>query len=174
VSSPAASSAGFVPLDQLGLIAAARAALDDHELALIDRARHAGATWGQVAAALGLTSRQAAEQRRQRLSAAASRVARSDDARYGHRMVQLRAAIDALHRQITADAAWETRFVRAPLVRATVAAAVDAPPGSLFALAAQAAADLAASDADRPPAALRDAVQTLYRAVRSAVNDSLT
>jgi hypothetical protein len=163
-----------VVLAELGLVAGARAALDEHELTLIDRARRDGATWGQIAAALGLASRQAAEQRRQRLSAAASRAARSDDPRYGPGMVQLRAAIDDLHRQIEADAGWETRFVRAPLVRATVAAAVDAPPGSLFALAAQAAADLAESDADRPPAALREAVQNLYQSVRMAVNASLT
>ena len=161
-------------LVELGLISSARAALDERELTLIDRARREGATWGQIAAALGLASRQAAEQRRQRLSAAASRAARSDDPRYGDQMVQLRAAVDDLHRQIEADPGWETRFVRAPLVRATIEAAVDAPPGSLFALAAQAAADLAESGADHPPAGLREAVQALYRAVRGAVNGPLT
>ena len=48
-------------LGHLAEIGAARAALDERELELIDRARQAGATWGQVAATLGLASRQAAE-----------------------------------------------------------------------------------------------------------------
>ena len=51
-------------LVQLAEVGAARARLDERELELIDRARHGGATWAQVAAALGLGSRQAAEQRR--------------------------------------------------------------------------------------------------------------
>lgn len=161
-------------LEQLGVLPAARAALDDRELALIDRARHDGATWSQVAAALGLATRQAAEQRRQRLAAAVSRVARADDPRYGETIVDLRAAVDTLRLQVAADRRWDERFARAALVRATLAIARDAPPGSLFALAAQAAADLAEADADRPPRALRDAVQHLYRAVRAAVNGPLT
>jgi hypothetical protein len=162
------------PLAHLGAVPAARAALDERELTLIDRARRAGATWTQIAAALGLTTRQAAEQRRQRLAAAASRAARSQDAGYGQSIVQLRGAVDDLHRSIAADGAWDTRFVRAALVRATVGMAVDAPPSSLFALAALAAADLAEADVQRPPPALRTAVQDLYRAVRAAVNDPLT
>lgn len=161
-------------LAELDELRAARAALDVRELELIDRARRQGATWAQLAAALGLTSRQAAEQRRQRLSAAAHRAAKTQDPRYGHSIVQLRTAIDALHTRIAADAIWDARFVRAALVRETVAAAVDATPGSLFALAAQAAADLAGAAVTSPPDALRDAVHELYAAVRSAVNESLT
>jgi hypothetical protein len=84
------------PLTQLGSVRAARAALDERELTLIDRARRAGATWAQVAGALGVATRQAAEQRRQRLAAAASRTARSNDAGYGPSIVQLRSAVDAL------------------------------------------------------------------------------
>ncbi|NED50779.1 hypothetical protein G3I24_07635, partial [Micromonospora aurantiaca] len=57
-------------LTRLSEIVAARARLDDRELDLIDRARHDGATWAEIARALGLGSRQAAEQRRQRLVAA--------------------------------------------------------------------------------------------------------
>jgi hypothetical protein len=64
--------------------------------------------------------------------------------------------------------------VRAALVRATIGMTADAPPGSLFALAALAAADLAEADVERPPPALRRTVHQLYRAVRSAVNDPLT
>ena len=58
-------------LTELAQLRAARARLDEQELTLIERARHAGATWAQIATALGLTSRQAAEQRRQRLVTAA-------------------------------------------------------------------------------------------------------
>jgi hypothetical protein len=47
----------------LRAIPAARARLDAAELALIDGARRDGATWADVAEALGLGSRQAAEQR---------------------------------------------------------------------------------------------------------------
>jgi hypothetical protein len=161
-------------LAELDELRAARAALDIRELELIDRARHQGATWAQLAAVLGVTSRQAAEQRRQRLSAAAHRAAQNQDPRYGPSIVQLRAAIDDLRRRIAADAIWDARFVRAALVRETVAAAVDATPGALFALAAQVAADLAAAAVTDPPRPLRDAVHALYAAVRTAVNESLT
>jgi hypothetical protein len=161
-------------LAELERLRAARAALDVRELELIDRARRQGATWAQLAAALGVTSRQAAEQRRQRLSAAAHRAAKAQDSRYGHSIVQLRTAIDTLHTRIAADAIWDARFVRAALVRETVAAAVDATPSSLFALAAQAAADLAGAAVTSPPDPLRDAVHQLYAAVRSGVNESLT
>lgn len=129
-------------LAHLAEIPAARARLEERELELIDRARQAGATWSQVAAALGLTSRQAAEQRRQRLVAAA-RARRHDlDLRYAHSIVTLRAAVDDLHRGIAADRRWTTRFRRAGLVRTTIATALDAPPSGLFALAVQAADDL--------------------------------
>jgi hypothetical protein len=158
----------------LGELRAARAALDVRELELIDRARRQGATWAQISAALGLTSRQAAEQRRHRLSAAAHRTAKIHDPGYGHSIVQLRHAIHGLHTRIAADAIWDARFVRARLVRETVAIAVDAAPGALFALAAQAAADLAAAPVTDPPTLLRDAVHALYDAVRAAVNESLT
>jgi hypothetical protein len=160
-------------LAELGGIAAARAALDRHERDLIDRARRAGATWAQVAGALGLASRQAAEQRRQRLAAATRRAAAGDDPRYGESIVALRSAVAVLHARIAADAGWDARFVRAPLVRDTLAAAVEAPPGALFALARAAAADLADALADRPPASLRTAVQSLLRAVRNSVMSTI-
>ncbi|WP_305786272.1 hypothetical protein [Symbioplanes lichenis] len=129
-------------LDQLAEIGPARARLDERELELIDRARQAGATWAQVAAALGLASRQAAEQRRQRLVGAA-RARRHDlDRRYAYSIVVLRQAVADLHRAIAADRGWTGRFPRAALARTTVATALDAPPGGLFALASQAADDL--------------------------------
>jgi hypothetical protein len=68
---------------ELAAIAAARDALDDRELAAIDAARRSGSTWAEVATALGLASRQAAEQRRRRLAAAARSRRHRQDARYG-------------------------------------------------------------------------------------------
>ena len=129
-------------LGQLAEIGPARARLDERELELIDRARQGGATWGQIAGALGLSIRQAAEQRRQRLLAAARARRHDQDLRYAHSIVVLREAVADLHRAIAADRRWSTRFPRAPLVRDTVAIAVDAPPGGLYALAHQAADDL--------------------------------
>jgi hypothetical protein len=149
-------------LGQLAEIKAARAGLDERELELIDRARQAGATWAQVATALGLASRQAAEQRRQRLVAAARSRRHDQDLRYAHSIVTLRMAVDDLHRSIAADRRWTARFPRAALVRATVQTALDAPPGGLYALAAQADADLAAAPL---PGFVRVAAVALHRAV---------
>ena len=149
-------------LARLAEIAAARAGLDERELELIDRARQAGATWAEVAAALGLASRQAAEQRRQRLIAASRSRRHDQDLRYAHSIVTLRVAVDDLHRAIAADRRWTGRFTRAALVRSTVATALDAPPGGLFALAEQAAADL---DRERLPGHIRVAHEALRRAL---------
>jgi hypothetical protein len=153
-------------VQELREIAAARARLDDRELDLIDRARRQGATWAQIADALGLRSRQAAEQRRQRLVAAAWARRRSQDVRYG--FGPLRAEVANLLAAIAADPHWEQRFVRAPLVRDTLATAAEADAGALFALSAQAAADLAAAGA--LPRDLRRAVDRLRHAVRHVVN----
>jgi hypothetical protein len=149
-------------LGHLAEIGAARAGLDERELELIDRARQAGATWAQVAAALGLASRQAAEQRRQRLVAGARSRRHDQDLRYAHSIVILRAAVDDLHRSIAADRRWTGRFPRAALVRATVQTALDAPPGGLYALAAQADEDLATAPL---PGFVRAAALALRRAL---------
>lgn len=139
-------------LVQLAEVGAARVRLDERELELIDRARHGGATWAQVAAALGLGSRQAAEQRRHRL-VAARRSRRQDlDLRYSGRVAAIRTAVSELQRWIAADQRWDVRFRRAALVRSTVEVALDADPGSLYALASHLAADLAAAGRDRLPA----------------------
>jgi hypothetical protein len=160
------------PLDDLRDIAAARARLDARELTALDNARRQGATWAEIADALGVGSRQAAEQRRQRLSAAAVRASRSRqqdlDAEYGHRIVTLRAAVAALHRRIGADRRWDARFVRAGLVRDTVAAAVEAPPGSLFSLVNDAVSDLDEVTAGFLPGPLRAAADGLRRALAAA------
>ena len=128
-------------LTELRAVSAARARLNAEELALIDRARRAGATWAEIAAALGLSSRQAAEQRRLRLARAATRPVLPEA--YGERIADLRQAAADLHRRIGADRRWDRRFRRAVLVRDTLAAAVEAPGGALFALVRAVADDLA-------------------------------
>jgi hypothetical protein len=161
---------------ELGAVAAERERLDDRELALIDQARRDGATWAEVASALGLASRQAAEQRRQRLAVAVDRAVRLRqkelDSRYGSAVTSLRAAVSGLEAAIRADERWASRFVRAALVRDTLALAEAADPGPLFALAVQAAADLGESGVEVLPAAVRDGVIELRRALRKAIPTS--
>jgi DNA-binding transcriptional MerR regulator len=152
-------------LAQLAEVRAARDRFDERELELIDRARYAGATWAQIAAALGLGSRQAAEQRRQRL-VAATRSRRHDlDLGYSSRIAALRNAVTELQRWIDADRRWEARFPRAALVRSTAATALDATPGSLYALASHIANDLADAGPDRLPTPVRAAAARLNLAL---------
>jgi hypothetical protein len=148
-------------LARLAEVQAARAGLDDQELGLIDRARHQGATWTQVAAALGLASRQAAQQRHQRLVAAARSRRHDLDLRFAPRVAALRAAVAELERWIDADRRWDSRFVRAGLVRGTVTAAVEAAPGSLYTLASHIAADLAATGSEQMPKPVQAVAATL-------------
>ncbi|MEV0001891.1 hypothetical protein AB0H28_06320 [Micromonospora sp. NPDC050980] len=144
----------------LSEIGAARARLDDRELELIDRARQDGASWAQIADTLGLGSRQAAEQRRQRLVAARrARLGRLDRA-CAAEVVALRAAVADLDRWIGTDRAWDSRFRRAALVRSTSASALDAAPGALFALAAYLVGDLA-EVGPRLPAPAREAARRI-------------
>jgi hypothetical protein len=152
-------------LSRLREIPAARARLDASELELIDRARRDGATWAEIAEALGLTSRQSAEQRRLRL-AASVRPVRSDlDQRYGQTIADLREAAVALHRRIGADRRWDRRFRRAELVRETLAAAPEAPVSGLYSLVFAVMGDLDQAGATFPAptasaiARLRDALE---------------
>ncbi|MEU8313314.1 MULTISPECIES: hypothetical protein [unclassified Micromonospora] len=145
-------------------MAAARVALDDRELDLIDRARHDGATWAEIAQALGLASRQAAEQRRQRLVAARrARLSRLDPAGSPD-LPALRAGVTDLHRWIDADRAWDGRFPRAALTRRTCALALDAAAGPLHTLAAHLADDLAGAG-QRLPGPARDAARRITTAL---------
>jgi hypothetical protein len=130
-------------LGEIAAVRAARERLDEHELGLVERARLAGATWTAIAEALGVASRQAAQQRHQRLVAALRSRRRHADLDYAAGLATLRDAVVDLERWIGVDRVWDRRFTRAALVRATVAAAVEAPPGALFALAVHVAADLA-------------------------------
>jgi hypothetical protein len=142
--------------------------LDERELDLIDRARHSGATWAQIAAALGLASRQAAEQRRQRLlSAFRSRLQEQDNA-YAESIAPVRTAVLTLSTHLDADRAWDQRFARAALARRTLAAAVDAGPGALFALTAQALTDIAEAHPTGLSRPQRAAITATRRALRAA------
>lgn len=162
-------------LSDLRAIPARRARLDAEELALIDRARRDGATWPEIAAALGLASRQAAEQRRHRLSRAAERESRPRrvqlDLGYGPSVLHLRESAVELHRRIGADRRWDSRFPRAVLVRETLSAAPDAPAGALFDLVEAVLADLADPDVPAFPAPLRTAVSRLREKMTSARPD---
>jgi hypothetical protein len=152
-------------LAQLADVRMARAQLDDQEVELIDRARQAGATWVQIAVALGLASRQAAEQRRQRL-AAARRSRRHDlDLSYSPRIVALRDAVSQLQRWIDADRRWDTRFPRAALVRSCAAYALEAAPGSLYALASHVATDLSDVARERLPIPAQIAASAIISAL---------
>jgi len=152
-------------LADLSALPAQRHELDQRALDLIDRARHAGATWGEIAVALGLASRQAAEQRRQRLRSAIRSRREELDPRG---IASLRAAAVDLLRHIEADRSWSGRFTRAPLVRSTLEAAVDAAPGGLFALTEQALSDLRTARATGVPRPLRAAAATLRQALKAA------
>ncbi|XVU27346.1 hypothetical protein ACQPZJ_09980 [Actinoplanes sp. CA-054009] len=152
-------------LDGLRAIPEARARLDAAELELIDQARRAGATWSEIAGALGLSSRQAAEQRRLRLAAAAARPAGPEE--FGDRVAALRAAAAEVHRRIGADRRWDRRFTRAALVRDTLATAADAPAGALFSLAAASVGDLSEA-AGSMPGPTRAAIDRLRDALEAA------
>jgi hypothetical protein len=149
-------------------IPAERARLDETELELIDRARRTGATWAGIASALGLASRQAAEQRRLRLATSVTRLRQQtlDDGAAAS-ITALRAAAVDLDRRIGADRRWDARFPRAALVRMTLSAALTAPPGGLFSLVNDASHDLL-SLAVAFPRPTRESVDRLLAALASA------
>ena len=155
-------------LEDLTALRGRRHELDRRELDLIDRARHAGATWAQIAAALGLTSRQAAEQRRHRLRSATLARRQDQDLAYAQSIAALRTAVLELHRHLMADRLWDTRFTRAALIRRTLEAAIDAAPGGLFSLTTQALADLRLSGRAVVPRLVRGAADALADALRAA------
>lgn len=128
-----------------GLVAR-RAGLDRSERLLIDAARAGGTTWAEIAAALGLGSRQAAEQRWLRLAGGArpagrgARMTRRDPA-----VERLRAHVALLHdRLVWLDGGGTTGPTAAALrlARETLSLAADAPAGALHDLARAALEDL--------------------------------
>jgi len=129
------------PLEGLALIEPARRQIDEAERELIEAARAGGHGWAAIAAALGVRSRQAAEQRWLRLCAlekrdpGPERVRRREqhsvDSVAGVEIARLRHAVVAAYRQVKGP----------ELLKQTLAAAVDAPPGALFELATKAVND---------------------------------
>src|SRR5687767_11645123 len=102
------------PLVSLAEVQDARRALDAAECALIEAARERGIEWRAIAEALGVRSRQAAEQRWLRLrnlrgeagrdavrARETLRMQRNVDAKAGQGIVRLRAAVAAAHRRVT-------------------------------------------------------------------------
>jgi hypothetical protein len=166
------------PLGRLREVDDARAQLDDLEWRLIGEARADGATWAQIATALGLASRQAAEQRWMRLGGATTRDVgrlrdaqqrqRSIDTGYGHDIAALRAAVFDLHRRLASQQRWKNSVATAELLQATLVMAVDAPPGALFELAERAMSDLGTVRLPSAPAPVRDAADALRAALRRA------
>ncbi|HEY1484968.1 MAG TPA: hypothetical protein VGF84_02620 [Micromonosporaceae bacterium] len=164
------STAGADALAALAFLPGLRDELDVLERGLIDAARHAGASWTGVAAALRLRSRQAAEQRRLRLGGAQAgidpgairaqrRRQRSVDNSAGAGAIKLRAAAADLADTLTLSPPGP----RLGLALSTLRIAVDADPGGLVDLVRLALADL---DAD---ASLRPETATQLAAVRSAL-----
>ena len=147
------------PLEGLARIDAARRAVDEAERELIEAARMRGDGWAAIAAALGLRSRQAAEQRWLRLSAverrdpvperARRREQQSVDSGAGVEIARLRKAVIAAYRQVKGP----------ELLKQTLAAAVDAPPGALFELAAKAVEDSRETHDSRQIRELREALE---------------
>lgn len=147
------------PLEGLALIEAARREVDEAERELIEAARARGYGWAAIAAALGLRSRQAAEQRWLRLSAvekrdpvperARRREQQSVDSLAGIEITRLRKAVIAAYRQVKGP----------ELLKQTLAAAIDAPPGALFELAAKAVQDSRETRNSRQIRELREALE---------------
>ncbi|MEV4413284.1 hypothetical protein [Catellatospora sp. NPDC049609] len=154
----------------LELLRELRAAVDRAELDLLVAARGRRVSWGRVATALGLRSRQAAEQRAARL---AEQVAGADTGKCQlcvdtSAVAELRECARQAAAQLAADPSWDGAHPRAALARAGLAGAVEAPPGALYALVEHALADLSAVDLRARPVLLRVAVTRLREAFAAA------
>ncbi|NUT36461.1 MAG: hypothetical protein HOV79_25690 [Hamadaea sp.] len=141
---PAASRADL--LAALADVERTRRELDALEKALIEAARARSTPWAAVARALGLASRQAAEQRWLRLRAATATGSR--DAARGQRdvdveaVVPLRRAVVALRVRMASEGEWDGRHPRAALARQTLEHAAEAQVGAMMTLVAQVIDDL--------------------------------
>ncbi len=157
---------------------AVRVDLDRVERDLISTAREHSIGWTEIATALGLGSRQAAEQRWLRLQGAATRdptevrrshrAQRTVDARAGEELAALRRAAIQAYRLIEADHEWDHRHRRAALVRTSLAVAVSADPSALYALCDNASSDLEAMRVIRLPPALAASTHRLRQATAAA------
>lgn len=136
----------------LARLAQLRADLDRAEEQLITLARQHRVGWRQIAGALGLRSRQAAEQRWLRLRAGGQRDPATERERRQRQQkvdietgtADLRDQVVALHSRLARRQLPGTHAAAVQLAHRTLAAAVDAPPGALVDLARWAARDLQA------------------------------
>ena len=165
-------------LQALSDLKAVRVDLDRIERELIGTAREQLIGWPEIAGALGLGSRQAAEQRWLRLRGLETRdpiqVRRSQqqqrivDNVAGPELAELRRAAIQAYRHIEADRDWDQRHRRAALVRTSLAVAVRAEPSALYALCDNASSDLDLMRAVRLPLALGAATRRLIEATAAA------
>lgn len=172
--------------EALTSIGALRTELERVEHRLIALARESGASWQEIAASLGMRSRQAAEQRFLRLEANAEAdlgavrkrlaVRRELDARAGVNAAGLRSAlgglIDELDRSTRRAVGREAVIL---LALATVRIAVDSGAGPMCDLAALAVADLSglppeqrSSELDAALDAVRSALQPILGTIESS------
>ncbi|GIH03211.1 hypothetical protein Rhe02_12780 [Rhizocola hellebori] len=155
-----------------------RAELDLAERALIEQAREAGLGWAQIASALGLASRQAAEQRLLRLSAGSTRdpvQARAKRAKqrivdnpFGPSIAELRSAARAAQIQVAIVDGWDALHPRAGLIRRSLELAVSAPPSGLYELARQAIEDSTQLPVAEVPPAAGEAIRKLALTLEAA------
>ncbi len=154
-----------------------RAHLDAVERQLIGVGPGSRNSWATIAEALGLASRQAAEQRLLRLSGERNRDPgptrqqrgrqRVVDKAFGEDLARLRPTISAAARQLAIRPGWTQSQPLATLALSTLLVAETAAPGALYSLAIQALSDLDAVTTE-PPAAIRAARERLRTAITAA------
>jgi hypothetical protein len=165
-------------LQALAGLKTVRADVDRVERQLIGLARDQATPWPSIAGALGVASRQAAEQRWLRLLGEASRdptrvrTARHEqrvvDVSYGETLQRLRQAAAEVYRRIESDHGWDDRHSRAALARTSLETAITAPPSALYALCRNAVEDFEQMPTARFPAGLATAIRRLRSAERAA------
>jgi hypothetical protein len=157
-------------LSALTRLAQLRAELDAAEAALIEAARNDGAGWSAIAAALGLASRQAGEQRLARLRRRVPRQQNVDTSS------DLGDAARALAAAVADDPQWDCRSPRAALARQCLEIAAtlrrNDPPGGLYSLVNDVLGDLAEVHRAALPEEQRFALAELERAMRGSGIDS--
>jgi hypothetical protein len=170
-------------LAALALVPGLRRDLDRVERALIGAAREGDVSWGEVAAALRLRSRQAAEQRWLRLTSSDAgrdavtarrrrRHQRIVDTSAGPAVVALRAAVRTLVERIEGVPDRGGRAPAATLALRTLQIALNAEPGALFDLARLAIADLATVGTGTLAEPVRAAVRRVEKLLAEAKVDA--
>jgi hypothetical protein len=149
---PSSRTAAITALADVSLL---RAALDNYERQAIDTARAGGASWAEIAAALGLASRQAAEQRRARLGPAQNQSpnqSSNQSSNRQHSIDNLHPALRNLATLLENSPARE-RPGAVALAHQTLAIALDAPPGQQIDLSRLVIEDLREHAAQQPKVA---------------------